>query len=128
MNALRQVVFIYLVTSSAHDNKKPSSKLVGCSGLHPHRLVSPRSNVVKPNCKANTDKGISLTLPSNQYFADILQRKENLMQFKIGTLVVHPAYGIGHIVKIEEKQFSQKKAARLYYQATSNFGSGSEVI
>ena len=40
------------------------------------------------------------------------------MQFKIGDVVVHPAYGIGHIVKIEEKQFSKKSVARLYYQVT----------
>lgn len=40
------------------------------------------------------------------------------MQFKVGDVVVHPAYGIGHIVKIEEKQFSKKSAARLYYQVT----------
>lgn len=38
------------------------------------------------------------------------------MQFKIGDVVVHPAYGIGHIIKIEEKQFSKKSVARLYYQ------------
>jgi len=40
------------------------------------------------------------------------------MQFKVGDVVVHPAYGIGQIVKIEEKQFSKKGAARLYYQVT----------
>jgi len=40
------------------------------------------------------------------------------MQFKIGDQVVHPAYGIGLIAKIEEKQFSQKSAAHLYYQIT----------
>ena len=40
------------------------------------------------------------------------------MQFKVGDVVVHPAYGIGQIVKIEEKQFSKKSAARLYYQVT----------
>ena len=39
------------------------------------------------------------------------------MQFKIGDLVVHPAFGMGNIVKIEEKQFSKKSAARLYYRA-----------
>lgn len=37
------------------------------------------------------------------------------MQFKIGDFVVHPVYGVGQIVKIEEKQFSRKGAA-LYYQ------------
>jgi len=40
------------------------------------------------------------------------------MQFKVGDVVVHPAYGIGHIVKIEEKLFSKKGTARLYYQIT----------
>jgi CarD family transcriptional regulator len=40
------------------------------------------------------------------------------MQLKIGDLVVHPAFGIGHIVEIEEKQFSAKEAARLYYKIT----------
>ena len=38
------------------------------------------------------------------------------MQFKIGDLVVHPAFGIGHIVEIEEKQFSAKEAMHLYYK------------
>ena len=40
------------------------------------------------------------------------------MQFKIGDLVVHPAFGIGHIVEIEEKQFSMKEAMHLYYKIT----------
>lgn len=40
------------------------------------------------------------------------------MQFKVGDFVVHPAYGIGHIATIKEKQFSQKSAPRLYYQIT----------
>jgi RNA polymerase-interacting CarD/CdnL/TRCF family regulator len=40
------------------------------------------------------------------------------MQLKIGDLVVHHAFGIGHIVEIEEKQFSEKEAARLYYKIT----------
>lgn len=40
------------------------------------------------------------------------------MQFKVSDVVVHPAYGIGHIAKITEKQFSKKNAARLYYQIT----------
>jgi RNA polymerase-interacting CarD/CdnL/TRCF family regulator len=40
------------------------------------------------------------------------------MQFKVGDVVVHPAYGIGHIAKIKEKQFSKKNVARLYYQVT----------
>jgi CarD family transcriptional regulator len=38
------------------------------------------------------------------------------MQFKIGDLVVHPAFGIGHIVEIEEKQFSTNEAMHLYYK------------
>ena len=39
------------------------------------------------------------------------------MQLKIGDLVVHPAYGIGHIVEIEEKRFSEQ-GTRLYYKIT----------
>ena len=39
------------------------------------------------------------------------------MQFKINDLVVYPAYGIGRIVEIEEKRFSEK-GARLYYKIT----------
>lgn len=39
------------------------------------------------------------------------------MPFKIGDVVVHPAYGLGAIVKIEEREFSDK-GARLYYQVT----------
>jgi CarD family transcriptional regulator len=41
--------------------------------------------------------------------------KEDLMQLKIGDFVVHPIYGIGHIDKVEERQFSEKKPC-LYYQ------------
>jgi RNA polymerase-interacting CarD/CdnL/TRCF family regulator len=37
------------------------------------------------------------------------------MQFKVDDFVVHPAYGVGHIVKIEEKRFSEKET-RLYYK------------
>jgi RNA polymerase-interacting CarD/CdnL/TRCF family regulator len=37
------------------------------------------------------------------------------MQLKIGDLVVHPAFGIGHIVEIEEKLFSGKER-RPYYK------------
>jgi CarD family transcriptional regulator len=37
------------------------------------------------------------------------------MQFKIGDLVVSPAYGTGQIVNIEKKQFSDK-GERLYYK------------
>lgn len=37
------------------------------------------------------------------------------MQLKIGDLVVHPAFGIGHIVEIEEKPFSGKET-RPYYK------------
>lgn len=40
------------------------------------------------------------------------------MQLKIGDLVVHPAFGIGHIAAIEEKQFSKKGVGRLYYKVT----------
>jgi CarD family transcriptional regulator len=39
------------------------------------------------------------------------------MQFKIGDFIVHPVYGVGRLVKIEERQFSEK-GARLYYQVT----------
>ena len=37
------------------------------------------------------------------------------MQFKVGEFIVHPIYGIGHIVKIEEKRFSEKEK-QLYYK------------
>ena len=39
------------------------------------------------------------------------------MQFKVGDFIVHPVYGVGHLVKIEEKQFSEN-GALLYYQFT----------
>jgi CarD family transcriptional regulator len=45
------------------------------------------------------------------------QNKELLIQFKVGDFVMHPVYGLGHLVKIEEKQFSEIRA-RLYYQIT----------
>lgn len=38
------------------------------------------------------------------------------MQLKIGDLVVHPAFGIGHIVEIEKKQFSGEAMTQLYYK------------
>ena len=41
--------------------------------------------------------------------------KKPLKQFKVGDFVVHPVYGVGHIVQIEEKQFSEK-VSRLYYR------------
>ncbi|HEX9922511.1 MAG TPA: CarD family transcriptional regulator [Anaerolineae bacterium] len=37
------------------------------------------------------------------------------MLFNVGDFIVHPVYGVGHLVKIEERQFS-KEAASLYYQ------------
>ena len=37
------------------------------------------------------------------------------MPFKVGDLVVHPVYGVGHITTIEKKQFSELEAY-LYYQ------------
>jgi RNA polymerase-interacting CarD/CdnL/TRCF family regulator len=37
------------------------------------------------------------------------------MPLKIGDLVVHPAFGIGHIDEMNEKSFSQQ-AMRLYYK------------
>jgi CarD family transcriptional regulator len=43
--------------------------------------------------------------------------KEPPKPFKVGDFVVHPVYGVGHIVQIEEKQFSEK-ARRLYYRVT----------
>lgn len=39
------------------------------------------------------------------------------MQFKVGDRVVHPTFGLGSIVKIEEREFSEKET-RLYYQVT----------
>jgi RNA polymerase-interacting CarD/CdnL/TRCF family regulator len=39
------------------------------------------------------------------------------MQLNIGDLVVHPAFGIGHIVEIEEKQFSGE-GVHLYYKVS----------
>jgi RNA polymerase-interacting CarD/CdnL/TRCF family regulator len=37
------------------------------------------------------------------------------MQLKIGDLVIHPAFGIGHIIEIEEKPFSERET-HLYYK------------
>jgi len=39
------------------------------------------------------------------------------MQLKIGDSVVHPIYGIGHIDKVEEREFFEQEPA-LYYQVT----------
>lgn len=39
------------------------------------------------------------------------------MSFNVGDFVVHPVYGVGHIVQIEEKQFS-KAGPRFYYEIT----------
>ena len=39
------------------------------------------------------------------------------MQFKVGDFIVHPVYGVGHLVKIEERQFSER-GTLLYYQVT----------
>lgn len=36
------------------------------------------------------------------------------MPLKIGDQVVHPAFGIGHIVEIEEKQFSEERVRPSY--------------
>lgn len=36
------------------------------------------------------------------------------MQLKIDDLVVHPAFGMGHIVEIEEKPFSEKETCPYY--------------
>jgi CarD family transcriptional regulator len=40
------------------------------------------------------------------------------MQFNVGDLIVHPAHGVGQIVEIEEKQFSEKGES-LYYKVVS---------
>ncbi len=37
------------------------------------------------------------------------------MQFKVGDVIVHPVYSVGHITAIEEKQFSEMEAC-IYYQ------------
>ena len=37
------------------------------------------------------------------------------MLFNVGDFIVHPTYGVGHLVKIEERQFAEE-AACLYYQ------------
>jgi CarD family transcriptional regulator len=44
------------------------------------------------------------------------QNKETLMQFKVDDFVVHPIHGVGHIVEIEQKRFSDEKETRLYYK------------
>lgn len=41
------------------------------------------------------------------------------MPFKIGDLVVHPAFGVGHISALEEKQFYQE-SAHPYYKITQH--------
>ena len=40
------------------------------------------------------------------------------MRFKVGEFVVHPAHGVGHIVKIEEKRLFGGEA-RLYYEVAT---------
>ena len=40
------------------------------------------------------------------------------MQFKVGDTVVHPSYGVGQIVEIEEKQLSAEAGPSLYYRGT----------
>src|SRR5688500_6766253 len=52
------------------------------------------------------------TLKSQKLFLNRFP-KAYLRPFKIGDRVVHPTYGAGRIVIIEEKQFSGKRA-RLY--------------
>jgi RNA polymerase-interacting CarD/CdnL/TRCF family regulator len=39
------------------------------------------------------------------------------MPFNVGDNVVHPAYGVGHLIKIEKRQFFEEKT-RLYYKVT----------
>ena len=46
--------------------------------------------------------------------------EEPVMQFKVGTAVVHPVYGVGRIVKIEKKQFPDIKVRRYYQIDLSN--------
>ena len=41
-----------------------------------------------------------------------------LSRFNVGDHIVHPAHGVGQIVEIEEKQFSEK-GADLYYKVAS---------
>lgn len=36
------------------------------------------------------------------------------MQFNAGDFIVHPTYGVGEIVKIEEKRFTEKETNRYY--------------
>ncbi len=42
-------------------------------------------------------------------------RRQPPGQFKTGDVVVHPVYGVGHIVQIEDRQFSGKEV-RPYYE------------
>lgn len=37
------------------------------------------------------------------------------MPFQVGDVVVHPAHGVGHVVRLEEKRFSGREAS-LYYE------------
>lgn len=39
---------------------------------------------------------------------------ELVVQFKTDDYVVHPIYGVGHIVQIEEKEFSEKEVRQYY--------------
>lgn len=43
------------------------------------------------------------------------------MEFKVGDSLVHPMYGLGQLVVIEEKQFSEM-GARLFYKITLPMG------
>ena len=38
-------------------------------------------------------------------------------QFKVGDIIVHPRYGVGSVVKIEQNQFSEQELC-LYYKIT----------
>jgi CarD family transcriptional regulator len=40
--------------------------------------------------------------------------EEPVMQFKADDYVFHPVYGVGHIVRIEEKQFSEEEVDQYY--------------
>ncbi len=51
-------------------------------------------------CKDRSEGSARRSLGRPYYFR---VAQEELMQLKIGDLVVHPAFGIGHIVEVEEK-------------------------
>jgi CarD family transcriptional regulator len=50
-----------------------------------------------------------------------MQEKELDMQFQVGDYVVHPAYGVGQVDRIEERKFSGTER-RLYYEVNIQNG------